>query len=424
MNFKLDIKDLFGRFNYHIDFDRKMTILTGMNGYGKTTLLKIIQAIYEKNVLFFFDLYFHEITITTTKDSFSIVKNRDEIIIIKNGEKKKEISIEKTNKHLERLMSRGPFRRNGNTIIDITDGENIPINIFLQREGEKNIFTDHQNSMLELEFPVYIIREQRLYNLGKTQSEFRMRGSYRVRLSDEESIVSQETIESYSLELRNELRNIMAENSKISQNLDSSFPRRIFDANELIQMEEFQERFNKIKDTQKRLSEYSILSSPIDDSTTYKLENAKVLKVYINDTEKKLAGFEDICNKLDLFTTVISNKVFPFKKVKITPEHGIFFLSEEEKDLPLSSLSSGEKQEVVMGYELLFKTKKESLILIDEPEISLHVAWQNTFLDDLEKILDHKNCQAIIATHSPFVIGNRSSCMKDLTELYNQGNGK
>jgi predicted ATP-dependent endonuclease of OLD family len=39
--------------------------------------------------------------------------------------------------------------------------------------------------------------------------------------------------------------------------------------------------------------------------------------------------------------------------------------------------------------------------LIDEPEISLHVAWQKEFLKDLQEIIKIQNMPVVIATHSP-----------------------
>ena len=86
---------------------------------------------------------------------------------------------------------------------------------------------------------------------------------------------------------------------------------------------------------------------------------------------------------------------------------GFYFIKyfsdrEDDNDIPLSlsQLSSGEQHEVVLIYELIFNIKKGSLILIDEPEISLHVVWQQQFLSDLKKIMDiNTDFTCIIATH-------------------------
>ena len=58
-------------------------------------------------------------------------------------------------------------------------------------------------------------------------------------------------------------------------------------------------------------------------------------------------------------------------------------------------------------YQLLFKVDKDSLILIDEPELSLHIAWQEEFLRDLKRIASVSSFDVLIATHSPQIIGER-----------------
>lgn len=58
-----------------------------------------------------------------------------------------------------------------------------------------------------------------------------------------------------------------------------------------------------------------------------------------------------------------------------------------------------------MLYDLLFSVAAGSLVLMDEPEIFLHVSWQKLFLDDILRIADSSNLRFIIATHSPTIIG-------------------
>jgi predicted ATP-binding protein involved in virulence len=58
-------------------------------------------------------------------------------------------------------------------------------------------------------------------------------------------------------------------------------------------------------------------------------------------------------------------------------------------------------------YELLFKVQPDTLVLIDEPEISLHIAWQQEFLNDLARITALSDFDVIIATHSPDIVSDR-----------------
>lgn len=77
----------------------------------------------------------------------------------------------------------------------------------------------------------------------------------------------------------------------------------------------------------------------------------------------------------------------------------------------LDSLSSGEKNLIVMYYKLIFAdcTNDDSFVFIDEPETSLHIAWQRDYIDILSEILKLRgNTQCIVVTHSPSIIGEHS----------------
>jgi predicted ATP-binding protein involved in virulence len=86
---------------------------------------------------------------------------------------------------------------------------------------------------------------------------------------------------------------------------------------------------------------------------------------------------------------------------------GLSVIAADNKKLELEMLSSGEQHELVMIYDLLFRVPENSFILIDEPELSLHVAWQEKFLSDLEQMAQISKFNALVATHSPQIINDR-----------------
>ncbi len=80
-----------------------------------------------------------------------------------------------------------------------------------------------------------------------------------------------------------------------------------------------------------------------------------------------------------------------------------------DKEVPIDSLSTGEKQIVFRGAYLLKNQKilDGGIVLIDEPELSMHPLWQEKILDyyrDLFKTDNKQNVQMIVATHSEYVI--------------------
>ena len=75
-----------------------------------------------------------------------------------------------------------------------------------------------------------------------------------------------------------------------------------------------------------------------------------------------------------------------------------------------------------MFYRLIFNTSINGIVLIDEPEISLHIEWQEDYLDRLIDICQMNGLQAIVATHSPNIVNGHFDLFVDKGELSMAGN--
>lgn len=103
-----------------------------------------------------------------------------------------------------------------------------------------------------------------------------------------------------------------------------------------------------------------------------------------------------------------------FRTIRTQDNEKRVIFTKHGEDIQIESLSSGEKQIVFRGAFLLknLESTKGRIVLIDEPEISLHPNWQikildfykNLFIDDYNR----QTSQLIVATHSPFVIHNKN----------------
>lgn len=88
--------------------------------------------------------------------------------------------------------------------------------------------------------------------------------------------------------------------------------------------------------------------------------------------------------------------------------------TKNDREIPIEALSSGEKQIVFRGAFLLkdIQSTKGRIVLIDEPEISLHPNWQIKILDFYKNLFVDENqkqtSQVLVATHSPFVVHNQN----------------
>lgn len=97
---------------------------------------------------------------------------------------------------------------------------------------------------------------------------------------------------------------------------------------------------------------------------------------------------------------------------------GLFSLSKCELEskthlkttIDLSEASSGEQQIISSVFGILSVIESNSLLLIDEPEISLHPKWQLQFLGLLENVLiGYDGCHVIVSTHSPLIVQSAQS---------------
>jgi ABC-type lipoprotein export system ATPase subunit len=113
----------------------------------------------------------------------------------------------------------------------------------------------------------------------------------------------------------------------------------------------------------------------------------------------------------------IMNRMFRGKTLHINEKNNMVFKLDSGADLPLNSLSSGEKNILVILYRLLFQAVEGSIVVIDEPENSLHIEWQQRLGDIFLDIAELRNLQFIVATHSPQIIHDKWDMSRELRDL-------
>lgn len=131
----------------------------------------------------------------------------------------------------------------------------------------------------------------------------------------------------------------------------------------------------------------------------------RVMAEFLDDSEKKFRVVEPILTRLELLTRILNEK-FQYKALEINRQRG-FVVRPDAADQLVGpeQLSSGEQHELVLLYDLLFQAEDGGLVLVDEPEISLHVNWQKRFLTDMREVGKLTNHRFMVATHSPQIVG-------------------
>jgi predicted ATP-binding protein involved in virulence len=399
----IKIEKLFDMFDYDISFqnEENILIITGPNGFGKTKILNIIYSLFNRKFSFFDTLVFEKITLFLDNDTSIEIskfihheKYEVQYHFLGKGENLDFLKLRKDDvKELDKDISIG----SESSIFEkyLANSKN-----FQEEIVKTPIDSEPQQRKRILDsIKVHLIREQRLLKIEKTNSNFLL------TLSEPKTSIK-ETIQSYSEDLKVLIIESIQNRDKVAQELDSSYPKRLLNETDDIEIEEFKSRFNVLKEKQHKLKVFGI-SENEQEVPGYSKKNSTALFVYLKDAEKKISVFDELVGKLELFANILNERRLTFKSIKILKDKGFIFITDKGKDLKLTDLSFGEQNEVVLLYELIFNTKENTVLLIDEPEISLHITWQKEFVKDLIKIIKLQKIQVIIATHAPSIINDR-----------------
>ncbi len=407
-------KKLFGVFDYEINFKKSgVTIITGPNGFGKSTILKSIDAFYSIDIMFFSRLDFEKISFFSSVDEepIFIEKKGEEIII--NGLK---INVNDLEDEIIRKYRRAYYHRiDESTWMDRRTDEIISKNDIIQSYIQNNEMDDE----IEIQSTDFFKLKEKIKCYSGETKFIKEQRLLREKFYGRHEKQTVNVIDELPDQFRKKINRVSRIYSSEANQLDSSYPNRLFDTKEGIKKEEYTESLQDMNEKFEKLNKYNISDiKKLGKHVAFLEEHSKALKVYFSDFQKKYQVFEELIEQLDLFTDIINSRL-KFKDIRISREEGIVvYKSKTNEQLRLDQLSSGEKQEIILFYELIFESDKNIHLLIDEPEISLHIEWQLRFMDDLLRIAEKKKFKVTVATHSPQIINNHWDIQIDLGEMY------
>lgn len=427
---RIIIKDLNKYYSYDIDLheEERLLILTGTNGYGKTTILNIIKALSDNDLFFFYTLQFSYIRFgfssndvleisssynEAVDDSFDEAENSDDKIVYFSYKKKDKIIYEYTlskNKILKAIRRIGFYN------------------------GGK--YTRFYN-LYSKSFRKFITDNPRIYNIianedVKAQQMLMFLNSIKSELIPVQRITDSSDGDkeiSSITDIAENLRSVLEKEYYYyltnSEEIDEHFIDDLLSNDNKYTEKEYFEKAEKLKPVVDTLKSFGMLNNNIDIKK-FDEEKSLILTSYIDSVEKRISVYLKILDKMKLFSEIIAQKNFSHKSINFSLNNGFYVVLDDGTRIDENYLSSGEKNEIIMLYRLIFSTSDNSILLIDEPENSLHIVWQQMFIDDIYKIAELKKLQVIVATHSPEIIaGNWNLCF-DLTEnnLYSREDKK
>ena len=435
---KVSVYRLFDRFNHEIAFnvDEPITIIIGPNGFGKTTILRILDRIFNLPPRLLRGMPFKDVYVEF--DDHSELQIFREPVI-----EKPAASPIAHNVSLRYMSSEGhveEFTPDRLTLEDlpfpigmiediVPDLDQIGRSTWRQLssgeilglEGVLDLYADYLPISHDIhdEVPPWLVTIRRSVPVHFVGTE-RLACS---TPSDHVSPIIQfnrgysgstpnRTVRIYSEQLGQMVKSTLAEYGTLSQALDRTFPVRLVaePATPALQTLELKKKLGEVEKRRSEIVKAGLLaqgegpfSVPVIDNVDPSRQG--VLDVYAEDAMEKLRVFDDLYTRVNIFKRIANARLL-YKEVSVS-ESGLKVASSADTDLDLELLSSGEQHELVLLFDLLFNTEENSLIMIDEPELSLHVAWQEAMLGDLKDMAVLSSFHALLATHSPEIIGDR-----------------
>lgn len=445
---------LFGRFDYHIDFSTEprkssgITIITAPNGYGKSTVLRLIDDLVRGSYYRLSRTNFEKLVLQSSSNSGVLVEreieptegvNRGYRLKFTSVAGKsntatgqpwmlKNLSTESTGiddeatsaRHsfmaIERLAERdlGLRRVSVREWRDPSDGRSY------SREDLMQMFDGHpsgglgrrQNeppwlSAFRASLSVLYISANRLRVELEANSPRRSRGG--------------EMVEEISSRVLDQIRSFNKTYAETGRRLEQDFPSRVIDALEIDRHVDEREVAQLIDQVRNKEVNYQTLGLLSEGQTgrinSYPKDSSAllVLRTYFQDIDKKLSALQEPANRLKLFVETL-NSMLLFKRIVLVPETGFQVVGDDQAVIPLRALSSGEQHLIVLLGQLIFESTDGGVVLLDEPEISFHPEWQEAFPAVLEQIVAINRCMVVMATHSPTLIQDKWSSVVELAD--------
>lgn len=402
-----------------ISFKHNISILYGLNGSGKTTVLKIIHAILAQNEEILLREQVREVTITIKND----LGNENEI----------KLSFkDKDNKYNWSEIDNSELSVSKSLLIGIQRG--VQINAPSLSPSLIYEFLIHSNISRDV-FKTSIHDRSKIRFLADELANFANRQRTNNRRSPNKLIPEGQhiTLEDVNIQVVEESLNSAFNNVKrkislkIYNALFETFALAIDDdkISEIIIPDDIIDivRNNQVKLIEaledspenefkhlviEKVKEFS--NSGDDKLRTNKLFSKLLLKIVEElEHEKEELGTLNIL--IELFNSLLSDK-----KNIIIDREGIKITTNNNKNHSLNQLSSGERHLLTFLATILLDGQNRDFILIDEPEISLNILWQEKLIDLIHRMAP--NTQLIVASHSQSIAENHLSSLTQIEKTF------
>lgn len=466
MNIELfRIEGLHNLKNYELRFRENKLILVSDNGSGKTTIVNIFYYFLSKQWNKLLEYNFRRIYCIINDEEIEFTKDFFQNLLQRDNKLKYRFSpttLKKLNEISEIINSVGFFDLTNKEIEILSEKYDIPTRVikeytFEAYEKKENI--ENHNNIKSIEsrlnsilaetqiiyLPTYRRIEKDLINifphLERSIKDYEINQNRRFNNKDENFLELvefgmndiQRKIDRRCIELKNYFYDKLNSNligSYLDDILNKSY--NSFDFKKISQIDE--EALNyilkrlddsvisvagkqKLREFVQRLQENYSPNNIEDKINAHFVWKLFQIYDYQQKEESDIIELISICNEYIANDKELVYNKDEFKvEIKLTKDAYAYnsirqlfiddqIIKNEEKlnIIEFKDLSSGEKQ-IISLFTHLVLSNKNYFIIIDEPELSLSVPWQDRFLNDILKL---EKCSGLLAvTHSPFIFQN------------------
>lgn len=136
----------------------------------------------------------------------------------------------------------------------------------------------------------------------------------------------------------------------------------------------------------------------------------QVVTPYLDSLQRRLDALSEIFGTVDGFVTIV-NHFFSRKEIAFDPHGGLVIRTSRGDILPPPALSSGERHLLLIFCNSVIALGHPSVIIVDEPEISLNIKWQRALISSLCQCVGDRPVQYVLATHSLETISRYGDCV-------------
>jgi len=427
-------RGVFDYLRFDVKFDGELTLLTGGNGSGKTTVIRLIQALLTASI--------RELNLLPFKSAKLLIESSGKKYTISALYLEDSIDLSITGIsepiHLIKIDPEEVERRS----IDMQ--RNVD---FFEEATMKYVSSDVFKFLASLDAPVILGLERRIQSspIANNRERYFSRATISSRRRIFHGTLGLSLAETQIM-VQESYRQIRDYQDTQNETLRENILLSMFDYTE---SKNFWPKFNQIpnwkeqgKILDRKIEVESSLMDIVADDSKDKVKNVieeffkKIDLLMQNSTNKKysetnlvdwllnktqvdrIMSIIEVVDKhktlmgkfmepLNLFLQII-NGFYSDSKKRIQID-GVGFLNvfreTDNQTTSVEALSSGERQLLIIFAHLMFNryAKKSSVFIIDEPELSLHLKWQSMFIDQI--IMLSPNTQFIMATHSPEIVG-------------------